>query len=163
MHTPSEAGRGLVVSALSSHRLVVKEELLSIIRPIAFISGSGDPSPTTGPNGCPGVGFPILCSVLSIAPNSQPSKSQLTSGTLDLRSQSFKISDLNFQLEKLGKRKENQTKSTEGNSKDKDGNSCYGIQMQKMEIFEDQTCFSENIIQIINTKQNYLRKTENKT
>ena len=51
----------------------------------------------------------------------------------------------------------------EGNLKDKDGNSCYGIQIQKMEIFEDQTCFSENIIQIINTEQNYLRKTENKT
>lgn len=165
-HIHSEARRGLVVSSLGSHCAVVEEELLSTIRPTAFISGSGDASPTTGPNGCPDVGLPILCSVLSIPPNSRPSKSQLTSGTLNIRSQSFKISDLNFQLEKLGKRKENQTKSAEGNHKDKDGNSCYGKQIQKIEMSKTRLwhfCFSENIIQIISTEQNYLRKTENKT
>lgn len=110
-----------MVSALSSHCLVVEEELLSIIRPTACISGSDDASPTTGPNGCPDVGFPILRSGLSFAPNSRSSKRQLTSGTLNIRSQSFKISDLNFQLEKLGKRKENQTKSAEGNRKTRMG------------------------------------------
>ena len=133
-HTHSEAERGLVVSSLGSHRPIVEKELFSTIRPTAFISSSGDASPTTVPNGCPDVGLPILCSVLSMPPNSLPSKSQLTSGTLNIRSQSFKISDLNFQLEKLGKRKENQTKSAEGNHKDKDGNSCYGKQIEKIEM-----------------------------
>ena len=83
-----------MVSALSSLRLAVEEELLSIIRPTAFISGSDDASPTTGPNGCPDVGFPIFRSGLSFDPNSRSSKHQLTSGTLNIRSQSFKISDL---------------------------------------------------------------------
>lgn len=114
-HTHSEAERGLVVSSLGSHRPVVEKELFSTIRPTAFISSSGDASPTTVPNGCPDVGLPILCSVLSMPPNSLPSKSQLTSGTLNIRSQSFKISDLNFQLEKLGKErkiKQSQQKET---------------------------------------------------
>lgn len=56
----------------------------------------------------------------------------------------------------------NQTKkSKEGSRKEKDRN----VWKTNIEtgIFKEHTCFSENVVKIINTEQNYLRKTKKKT
>lgn len=147
-HTPSEAVRDLVVSALSSHCLCSRGRAAFHHQTNCVHLWQWWPSATTGPNGCPDVGFPILRSGLSFAPNSRSSKRQLTSGTLNIRSQSFKISDLNFQLEKLGRKGKSNKVSRE------QVRQGWEFLLRKtnteMQIFEDQTCFSENIIQITN-------------
>ena len=52
-------------------------------------------------------------------------------------------------------------KSKEGNHKEKDRN-LWKTNIET-DIFKNHTCFSENVVKIINAEQNYLRKTKKKT